>query len=196
MLCRRKIELLTSSASLSQPVISRELLADNQRAEHVLDNAQAQAETLLQQAQEQSAQILKQAHEEFWQRANQQLQRWEAERQTIGDQCERFATTITQQALSSLLEMTPPAERISALLNKLLDPLIPRPNAALACHPADQAHVEQWLHINTEVRWSLRLDDALPPQTLILETEEGSFHVEWQRAVESLFLLDPQPPRK
>ncbi|MBA1427010.1 type III secretion system stator protein SctL [Pseudomonas fluorescens] len=190
MLCRRKIELSIATATLPYPLIPKALMADSQCAEHLLSDAQAQAEVLLRQAQEQSEMLLERAQAEFWQKSNRQLQRWEAERQLICGQLEKAARAITTQALSKLLELVPPAERINAILKKMLDVQVPAIKATLACHPEDHAHVEQWLNLHSQAPWSLRLDATLAAQTLILETDEGSFHVQWSAAVDNLLALD------
>ncbi|KWU50191.1 type III secretion protein [Pseudomonas palleroniana] len=191
MLCRRKIELSMPTASLPHALIPRAVLADSRQAEQLLENAQAQADALLRQAQAHSEQLLEQAQVEFWQRANRQLERWEMERQAICERLEQIATSVTNQALISLLELTPPAERLSALLKKLLNTQVPAIAANLVCHPQDHVQVEQWLQLHTEAPWCLRLDDSLAAETLILETEEGRFHIEWRSTVDSLLLLEP-----
>ncbi|MDR9876813.1 type III secretion system stator protein SctL [Pseudomonas allii] len=177
-------------------LIPRELLADSQRAQHLLSDAQAQAEAILQQAREQSEQLLKHAQDEFWQRANRQLECWEIERQNMCEQLEKIATSVTHQVVGNLLELTPPAERISALLKKLLTAEIPAIEATLVCHPQDQPEVVQWLQMNSNAPWSLRLDDLLSVQSLVLETDEGSFHIDWKSTVDSLFLLEMPQSRK
>ncbi|WP_248733115.1 type III secretion system stator protein SctL [Pseudomonas sp. MWU13-2517] len=191
MLCRHKIELSIPTASLPDALIPRAVLADSQQAERLLKHAQAQADTLLRQAQEKSEQWLEQAQAEFWQRANRQLQRWELERQAICERLEQIATSVTNQALSNLLEQTPPAERLSALLKKMLNTQVPAIAANLVCHPQDHLQVEHWLTLHSDAPWSLRLDNSLTAQTLILETDEGSFHIEWRSTVDSLLLLEP-----
>lgn len=196
MLCRRKIKLSTPAASLPNALIPRELLADSQRAQHLLSDAQAQAEAILQQAREQSEQLLKHAQDEFWQRANRQLECWEIERQNMCEQLEKIATSVTHQVVGNLLELTPPAEPISALLKKLLTAEIPAIEATLVCHPQDQPEVVQWLQMNSNAPWSLRLDDLLSVQSLVLETDEGSFHIDWKSTVDSLFLLEMPQSRK
>ncbi|KAB0521068.1 type III secretion system stator protein SctL [Pseudomonas extremorientalis] len=196
MLYRCKIKLSTPAASLPNALIPRELLADSLRAQHLLSDAQAQAEAILQQAREQSEQLLKHAQDEFWQRANRQLECWETERQNMCEQLEKIATSVTHQVVGSLLELTPPAERISALLKKLLAAEIPTINATLACHPQDQPEVVQWLQMNSNAPWSLRVDDLLSVQSLVLETDEGSFHIDWKSTVDSLFLLEMPQSRK
>lgn len=191
MLCRRKIELSLPTASLPHALIPRAVLADSQQAERLLENAQVQADALLREAQAQSEQLLEQAQVEFWQRANRQLERWEMERQAICERLEQIATSITNQALISLLELTPPAERLSALLKKMLNTQVPAIAANLVCHPQDHLQVEQWLKFHSDTPWSLRLDDSLAAETLILETDEGSFHIDWRSTVDSLLLLEP-----
>ncbi|MFP3496962.1 type III secretion system stator protein SctL [Pseudomonas sp. SIMBA_059] len=191
MLCRRKIELSLPTASLPHALIPRAVLADSQQAERLLENAQVQADALLREAQAQGEQLLEQAQAEFWQRANRQLERWEMERQAICEHLEQIATSITNQALISLLELTPPAERLSALLKKMLNTQVPAIAANLVCHPQDHLQVEQWLKFHSDAPWCLRLDDSLTAETLILETDEGSFHIDWRSTVDSLLLLEP-----
>ncbi|MBT2373570.1 type III secretion system stator protein SctL [Pseudomonas fluorescens] len=185
MLCRHKIEL-TKGQDLPQTLIARETLIDCAQAGTLLTNAKAEAIELLRQAEEQCATLHTNASREFWKRANAQLQRWEIERQTICDNIEPIAASITSLAIRSLLEETASPQRLSALLKQLLATQVPRIEATLICNPLDRKNVDQWLNKHTGLPWTLRSEENIAPQMLVLETAEGGFRIDWVSMVETL----------
>ncbi len=192
MFCARKIELQTPPHDLPTALIPRQMLADHTQARHLLDHAEAQAQALIRQAHDQCEQIIERASDEFWQRANALLHRWESERQTMVDHLEHTATTVINAAIRSLLDETVPAQRLSALLNKLLAAQLPTVQANLMCNPLDREHVELWLNLHCNVPWTLRVDDGLAAQSLLLETDDGGFHINWADALDTLVAIPPR----
>ncbi|MGR3888402.1 type III secretion system stator protein SctL [Pseudomonas sp. 1152_12] len=192
MFCTHKIELHARSHDLSTALIPREMLAEYTQARHILEHAETQAEALIRQAESQCEKILESASNEFWQRANAQLHRWESERQAMLDQLETAASSVINTAIRSLLEETVPAQRLTVLLNKLLAAQFPAVEANLLCNPLDREHVEQWLSGHCNVPWALRVEDGLAAKSLILETEDGGFHINWTDAVDHLVIIPPE----
>lgn len=135
MLCRRKIDLYDSSAGQAPVLITQEMLRESAQASQMLERAKAQADEVLSQAAEQRDALLEQAHQAFWQRANAQLEEWEHQRQVLCDNLERYATSIADQALCCLLDDIPPAQRLSALIKRLMATQLPNVTATLLCHP-------------------------------------------------------------
>ena len=191
MFCAKKIEL--QSVALDQPttLIPREVLADYSQARQLLEQAQAQAQVLIRQAQAQCASVLETASEQFWERANAQLQRWESERQAMHHNLEQIATSVINTTLRTFLDEALPAQRLTALLNQLLDAQLPTVNATLVCHPLDREHVEQWLARVGDVPWTLRVENDAAAQSLMLETEDGGFHINWGDALDQLIPVSP-----
>lgn len=189
MFCAHKIELNTQDQPAA--LIPREMLSDYAQARQIIEHAEAQAQALIQQAQAQCEKILESASDEFWQRANAQLSRWDAERQAMFDSLEQAATCVINAAIRSLLGETVPAQRLTALLNKLLDAQLPTVEASLLCNPADREHVEHWLDLHCDVPWTLRVEDRLAAQSLLLETEDGGFQINWADAVDNLVVIPP-----
>eukprot|EP01133_Synstelium_polycarpum_P005814 gene5814-6728_t len=186
MLCRRKIEL-NKGQDLPQTLIAREMLIDCAQAGTLLIRAKAEARELLRQAEEQREILYANACREFWERANTQLQRWEIERQAICDNIEPIAASITSLAIRNLLEETVSPQRLSVLLKQLLATQVPRIEATLLCNPLDRKNVDQWLSRHTDLPWTLRTEENIAPQMLILETPEGGFRIDWDSMVETLW---------
>lgn len=191
MFCTRKIELHTVTANPPTALIPREMLADYTQANQLLEQARAQAQALICQAENQCAKVLEDAGDQFWQRANSQLQRWESERQAMHDNLEQIATSVINTTLRSFLDEVPPAQRITALLNQLLDAQLPPVQATLLCHPMDREAVEHWLARLGEVPWTLRAESEVAAQSLMLETDDGAFHINWNDALNQLIPASP-----
>lgn len=192
MFCTQKIELQTVAPNPPTTLIPREMLADYSQARQLLEHAQAQAQALMCQAEAQCANVLEQAGDQFWLRANAQLQRWESERLAMQHNLEQVASSVIDTAIRSLLGETPPAQRLTALLNQLLDAQFPPIKATLLCHPLDREHVERWLAGVGAVPWTLRVENEVAAQSLMLETEDGGFHINWVDALEHLIPTSPR----
>lgn len=186
MFCPKKIELHTVNTQLPPALIPREMLVDFTQASKLIEHAQAQALSLIEQAQAQCERVLEEAGENFWQRANPILQRWESERQAMHESLEQVATSVISTAIRGFLDETPPPQRIRALLNQLLTAQLPPVNATLLCHPQDREAIEQWLARLVDVPWTLRVDNAVSAQSLLLETKDGGFHINWADALDHL----------
>lgn len=191
MFCAHKIELQTVAPNLPTTLIPREMLADYSQARQLLEHAQTQAQALMHQAEAQCVSVLENAGDQFWLRANAHLQRWESERQAMHDNLEQVATSVINTAMRSFLDEAPPAQRLTALLNQLLDAQLPPIKATLLCHPLDREHVEQWLARVGDVPWTLRVENEVAAQSLVLETEDGGFHINWVDALEHLTPTSP-----
>jgi len=194
MLCQRKIELHNHFPGPLQTLIPRQVLADCAQAGQILSRARAKANELVREAEDQRDHLLESARLEFWQRANTQLHRWELERQAMCDSLERTATCVTNQAIRKLLQDTPTVHRLNALLRQLLATQVPVIKATLLCNPLNQEHVEQWLERHCDVAWALRSEENLAVQTLVLETDEGGFCIDWNHALEGLLMTQPSTP--
>lgn len=190
MFCAHKIELNTDEPSTL--LIPRERLADYTQAHQILEQAEAKAQALIREAHAQCEKILESASDEFWERANTQLYRWDSERQAMLDHLEQAATSVINAAILSILDETVPAQRLNALLNKLLAAQLPAVQAELVCNPQDREPVEQWLSLHCGVPWTLRVEDRLAAQSLLLETEDGGFHINWTDALDNLVVTPPQ----
>ncbi|KAA0947056.1 MULTISPECIES: type III secretion system stator protein SctL [unclassified Pseudomonas] len=186
MLCHRKIELHNGTQGLPQTLIPQETLIHCGQASRLLARAQTQVRELLQQAKQQRAELLEQALQAFRTNAEAQLSQLKIEHQKMCDGLEQSATSLVNQALRCLLEETPPAQRLAALLKQLLATQLPPVKATLLCHPLDREPVESWLSGHEELPWSLRIGDTPSAQTLVLKTEEGDFCVDWNSILETL----------
>lgn len=191
MFCTHKIELNARAHDLPTALIPREMLAEHTQARQLLDHAETQAQALIGQAHTQCEQILESASVEFWQRANAQLHQWATERQAMFDSLEQTATSVINQAIRGLLQETVPAQRITALLNQLLTAQLPTVEANVLCNPQDREPVEQWLSQHCDVPWTLRVENGLAAQSLVLETEDGGFHINWADALDNLVAIPP-----
>ncbi|AHC33384.1 MULTISPECIES: type III secretion system stator protein SctL [unclassified Pseudomonas] len=192
MFCAHTIELHTLTPNLPMALIPREMLADYAQARQLIEQAEAHAQALTCQAQAECEKILESAGHEFWQRANAQLHRWESERQAMYEKLEQVATSVINTAIRSFLEETLPAQRLTALLNKLLDAQLPPIKASLLCNPLDREPVEQWLSRHCGVPWTLRVESTLAAQSLVLETEDGGFHINWTDTLDNLVTPSPK----
>lgn len=192
MFCTHKIELHASSHDLPTALIPREMLAEYSQARQILEQSATQAQALIRQAETQCEKMLESASNEFWQRANFQLHSWESERQAMFDQLETAASSVINTAIRNLLEETVPAQRLTVLLNKLLTAQFPTVEANLLCNPLDREHVEQWLSRHCDVPWAVRVEDGLAARSLILETKDGGFHINWTDAVNKLVIIPPE----
>lgn len=195
MFCQRKIELHPQGFSLPHPLIPRTLLHDSAQATALLDRAKTQADELLSRATEQREAMLMQANQAFWQRAEAQLNDWKNERQAMCDGLERYATTVTRDAIQYLLDEVTPAQRIAALLKQLLASQVPAVKAMLLCHPDELKALQQLLaNLKSDV-WKPCPDDSVPPQTLVMKTDEGDFRIDWDSMLNTL-LANPKGVRQ
>lgn len=190
MLCRRIINSPDGLHALPGSVITCETLTSYAQADNVVEQAKAQARQLLQEANEQREHLLENAGLEIWQRADAQLKRWETERQALCDSLEQYATKIVNQAMFLLLEETPPPQRIKALFKQLLACHVPAIKAMLVCNPHELETVRQYLESDSSNCWALRAKNTIEPQTLILNTEEGDFRIDWISLVSALVKHD------
>lgn len=191
MFCAHSIELNTPAHELPTALIPREMLSEYTQARQLLEHAETQAQTRISQAQTQCEKILESASDEFWQRANAQLHRWESERQAMLASLEQVASSVISAAIRTLLEETVPVQRLTTLLNKLLEAQLPTVEAHLVCNPLDREHVELWLNLHSSVPWTLRVEDGIAAQSLLLETEDGGFHINWAHALDNLVAIPP-----
>ncbi|WP_025856541.1 type III secretion system stator protein SctL [Pseudomonas sp. CHM02] len=196
MLCRRTINSPGGKPALSGSLISCETLASYTQADDVVEQAKAGAEQLLREANKQREDMLEKAGLEIWQRADAQLKRWEADRQALCDNLERYATAIANQTIYLLLEETPAPRRISALIKQLLGCHVPAIKATLVCNPYELETVRQYLESCRCHHWTLRAENTLEPQTLILNTEEGDFRIDWISMVNALMKNADSPAVK
>lgn len=194
MLNIRKIELRTGAPGLPQTLISQEMLADCRRASQLLSRAKVQAKELLRQATEHREKALEKLTLEFWRRANAQLKEWEKQQHVVCDNLEQYATSIANQTILCQLEEAPVAQRLSALVKQLLATQVPSGKATLLCHPLECAEVERCLSRQHATFWTLRPDDRVRPQSLVLETEEGDFCINWANLCETVLVRDVQTP--
>ena len=86
----------------------------------------------------------------------------------------------------------PPKPPPLPLLNKLLDAQLPPIKASLLCNPLDREPVEQWLSRHCGVPWTLRVESTLAAQSLVLETEDGGFHINWTDTLDNLVTPSPK----
>ncbi|MFC6296387.1 HrpE/YscL family type III secretion apparatus protein [Pseudomonas sp. CCM 7893] len=186
MLCRRKIELNKNTPGLPQILIPQETLVDCGKANKLLQHAHEQADELLRQATEECNQRLENAGLAFWQRANAQLSRWEHERQDMLHHLEKTAATIVNHVIGDLLKEAIPEQRLAILLRQLLLTQIPAVKATLLCHPLEREDLERCLAHHPPMPWNLHSNEDLKPQSLVLETEEGAFHINWASMIEAL----------
>ncbi|CAM3384770.1 MULTISPECIES: type III secretion system stator protein SctL [Pseudomonas] len=186
MLARRKINLLADSQRQPHPLIPRETLTDYAQAHQVLSRARAQANEMLKLAKEQSKAHLQKLTLEFWLRADAQLSRWNNDRQQMYDNLEEHATSITTQAIRLLLDDTPDPKRLAAMIKQLLANLPPAINATLFCNPHEIEDAKHCLASHSTTAWNLQPDETVKPQTLVLKTDEGDYHISWNSMREAI----------
>lgn len=190
MLCRRTINSPGGTPPLPGSLISREILANYAQAGDVVQQAEARAMQLLREASEQREAMLEKAGIEIWQRADAQLKRWEAERQILCDNLERYATSTANQAIYLLLEETPAPKRMAALIKQLLACQVPALKATLICNPYELETVRKCLDSSGSHQWALRAENTIEPQTLILNTDEGDFRIDWISMINAVMKSD------
>lgn len=193
MLCRRKIDSLGTTPPVPGSLVSCEALASYTLAGDVVEQAKAAARQLLREAHEQREDLLEKAGLEIWQRVNTQLQRWEAERQALCDSLERHVTSIANQTIYLLLEETPAPHRIAALIKQLVACHVPAIKATLVCNPHELETVRRCLDNGGNNHWTLRAENSIEPQILLLNTEEGDFRIDWISMVNTLIKNDDSP---
>ncbi len=179
MFCRHKIDFPKGASPVPETLIPRETLAGYTQANNVLENAKVQARQLLKLAEKQREKLQEQAGLEIWQRADAQFKRWEVERQAMYDNLERYASSIANEAIRLLLEEAPPPQRMAALIKQLMANQVPMARAELLCHPLELDATRRYLAAHNNTLWALRPDEAVKPQTLLLQTEEGDFCIGW-----------------
>lgn len=190
MLCRRKIDLHQPRPSPHENLILRETLADCTQAHQILTQARAQTQSLIRQAQIKCESLQEQATLDIWLRADALFQRWASERQAMCDSLERYASEIARQAIRTLLDEAVDSTRLAALLRQLLQSQVPEISSTLLCHPADVETIRHCLANQQSTHWKLHPDDNTPPQTLILQTDEGDFRISWQCLLDAFSAAD------
>lgn len=187
MLCRHTIEVLKDASGVRRNLIPREELADWEQADQLLERARAQADELINLARKECEALQEKAALDVWQRADEQFKRWERDRQTMYDSLEQYATSIINQAIRCLLDETVAPQRLAALLKQLLANQTPEVDATLLCHPHDLEEIKQCLTHYTATFWKLYADETILPQTLVLKTDEGDFHINWNSMLDTFF---------
>jgi type III secretion protein L len=190
MLTRKSITLLNSTADLA-PVISRNQLAMQQRAEAILQQAQQQSAKIVaaaeQEAEVATLGIRQRAEEVFWSQADKMFTDWQQQQQQMESDMLLVMDSVLTQALEQLLEEVPEQQRLSALLRQLLREKTQAEQAAyLSCHPSQQQWVSAWLETYSHLRWQLQPDETLPPDSLKLVTAQGELSLDWQQATRLL----------
>ncbi|KRP61126.1 type III secretion system stator protein SctL [Pseudomonas orientalis] len=185
MLCRYTIDLFKDVPGLPRSVIPREELANWKQAELLLKNANGQAEQLLSLTEEKCEALRERASLEIWQFADAQLKRWERDRQSMCDKLEQYASAITNEAIRRLLDETAAPARLVTLLKQLLAIQVPEVSATLLCHPHDMNEIKQHFAYQKVTVWKVQADEKIPPQTLVLKTDEGDFHISWNALLTS-----------
>ncbi|ETK24666.1 type III secretion apparatus protein RspE [Pseudomonas sp. FH1] len=179
MLCRYVIELSKDKSGLPRPLIPREELENWKQAEQLLKHANEQADELLSLTEKRCELLREEASLVVWQRADAQLKRWEHDRQTMCDNLEQYASSITNEAIRCLLDETPAPTRLAALLKQLLTNHVHEISAILLCHPDDFDEIKRHLVDEKTTIWKLQADEAILPKTLVLKTDEGDFRISW-----------------
>ncbi|MBE8590126.1 type III secretion system stator protein SctL [Pseudomonas sp. MAFF 301449] len=187
MLYRHTIDVPKDRHELPRSLIPREELANWIQAEQLLRHANDQADKLLSLAQKRCETLKEEASLEIWRRADAQLKRWEHDRQAMCDKLEQHASFITREAIRCLLDETPRPIRLAALLRQLMANQVHEVCADLFCHPHDFDEIERWFAHQKPTIWKLNADEATPPQTLILKTEEGDFCISWETMLTAFF---------
>jgi len=192
MLARRSLELRPDGRGLLQPYIAHETLVDCGRAQAVLEQAQVRAAQLIEHAAEEADAAVLQAQAQFWERAETVLAAWQTQRQAMWERIESSAARLVNEALAVLLDEVPDQARIDALVRQLASRQDDPVGATLRCHPADLARLEQSLGMAGERPWTPVADADMNVHQLKLETPGGTFLLDWDTAVEALFLPEPQ----
>ena len=187
MLCRHTIELREGASGARGSLIRREEFANWEQASQLLNRANAQADELISRAEKKCETLLEQASLEIWQRADAQFKQWELDRQAMCDNLEHYATAITNQAIRCLLDETAAPQRLAALLKQLLESQVQEVSATLLCHPHDIEEIRECLTRHKSRFWKLNADDTIPPQTLVLKTDEGDFRISWDAMIDTFF---------
>ena len=187
MLCRHTIELREGASGAQGSLIRREELANWEQANQLLSRANAQADELISRTEKKCEALLEQASLEIWQRADTQFKQWELDRQAMCDNLEHYATSITNQAIRCLLDETAAPQRLAALLKQLLESQVQEVSATLLCHPHDIEEIRECLTRHKSRFWKLNADDTIPPQTLVLKTDEGDFRISWDAMIDTFF---------
>jgi len=193
MLCRRKIELYEKASDLAHVLIKREILSQSTQAYELVERAKLQADHLVSEAVQQRDTFHEQANLEFWRRADRVLGQWEHQRLIMCEQLERYATAITNEAFCHLLEEVPPAKRLTALIKQLTANQLPSIQASLLCHPPEREDLECSLAALDITLWTVRPDERVKPQALVLETTEGDFHIDWHTLRDMLLIQETLP---
>ncbi|HGM6862450.1 TPA: type III secretion system stator protein SctL [Serratia rubidaea] len=172
---------------------AEQLIADAEReAQSLLDQARAQADALRQQAAAERDALLAGAQETFWQQAQTLFSDWQQQRRAEQQQLLDAADALLAQALGRLLDQVPPVGQLDILLTQLRAKQPSAVAATLYCHSERHAAAAHWLTQRPELRWQPAVDDALPPDTLLLTTEQGELHISWQALRQALGAADAE----
>jgi type III secretion protein L len=187
MLCRCTIELPKGAPRASRILIPRDELLNWDQADQLLSRADAQANELIRQAEKKCEVLLETASLEVWQRADAQFKQWAHERQMMCESLERYATSLTNQAIRCLLDEAVPPQRLSALIKQLLASQVQEVDATLLCHPDEYEEMKQCLAKYKATFWKLQPDETIPTQTIVLHTDEGDFRISWRSMLDTFF---------
>ncbi len=82
---------------------------------------------------------------------------------------------------------------MAALIKQLLASHVPAVKATLVCHPLELEAVRACLTNRGSTHWTLRADDTIKLQSLILTTEEGDFRIDWTSLINIFMKPDDSP---
>ncbi|MCU7369223.1 type III secretion system stator protein SctL [Pantoea stewartii] len=172
---------------------AEQLIADAEReAQEIIDEARTQAETLRQQAKTECDALLAGAQDAFCHQAQTLFTDWQHQRGVEQQQLLDAADELLEQALGRLLDEVPSAKQLDILLTQLRAKHPPVAAATLYCHSEMHAAVTHWLVQRPELRWQPTINDTLPPDTLLLTTEQGELHISWQALRQALSVGDAE----
>lgn len=156
--------------------------AQQQQAE-MMTEAESQAQAIVAAAQAQAeshiATLLAEKEAEFLQRTEALFADWHAARLQQEENLVQQAQQLVSATLEHYFARSDEAQKITALLRQFMLASAREPEATLCCHPHHYDPVATWLQCHPHLAWSIKRDDALPLEHLILQTAHGELSVAW-----------------
>jgi type III secretion protein L len=178
MLVKRTLSF--GASTLAEPIIRREHIEENRRAQDVLAHAHAQAEQILLQAEYLAQEQVAQAVAEFWDNATAFIQGLEEQRHALQQEALVAAEHVLGSAMARLLDEAGLAERTRALLRALAASQPMEAIATLQCHPQLLPDVTAWLADSRFASvWQVQASTRLPTDALTLSHATGAFDIQW-----------------
>lgn len=151
----------------------------NRQVGEILDAAHTQANLLI-------TTLVADREKKYIQRAEALFSDWQSAREQQELLLVQHAQQLVNKTLQHLFAQSDDPKKVTALLRQLLQANVREPDATLYCNPGQYDYVYSWMQDHAYLSWSLKTDDVLKMDNLLLQTANGELSISWSHLQESL----------